>query len=289
MRYYEKCLKATVLIDSITAGNLKHEWGFSLYLEYKDKTFLLDTGASKKFLQNAQMLEIDIQKVDAGILTHAHYDHANGLKYFFEKNQKAQFFISQNASENCYSSRFFTPRYIGIKKGTLEQFKNRFSFVKNPTEIFPGVTIIPHFVKNKSHKTAKQIIKNPSKLPKGTALILQGEYFWQKDQFLHEQSLVIKTSQGLVIFSSCSHIGIVEICNIIQKHFKGEHIFAFVGGLHLFRKNDEQIKKLCKQIANLPVEYFYAGHCTGENAFNLLKEELGERLFKLFPGEIMLF
>ena len=89
MRYYQKSLKATVLIDSVAAGNLKNEWGLSLFLEYNDKTLLLDTGCSQKFLQNAQILALDMEKVDAGILSHAHYDHADGLKYFFAANKKA--------------------------------------------------------------------------------------------------------------------------------------------------------------------------------------------------------
>lgn len=289
MRYYQKSLKATVLIDSVAAGNLKNEWGLSLFLEYNDKTLLLDTGCSQKFLQNAQILALDMGKVDAGILSHAHYDHADGLKYFFAANKNAPFYLSQNCGENCYSSRRFRQRYIGIKKGTLQQFAGRLRFVTAPKEIFPGVTIIPHAPQTENKKTEKYFVKSPGKMPKGTPLILQGKNCWAKDDFSHEQSLVIKTGQGLVIFSSCSHAGILQIVNRVQAHFGGEHIFAFAGGLHLFRKNAAQIEKIAKQIAALPIDYFYTGHCTGDAAFNQLKKELGPRLFKLYPGEIMLF
>lgn len=36
---------------------------------------------------------------------------------------------------------------------------------------------------------------------------------WKPDNFCHEQSLVLDTDSGLVIFNSCSHGGVVNIIN----------------------------------------------------------------------------
>lgn len=43
-------MKLTVLIDNITKDEkLLSEWGLSVYIEYKDRKILLDTGASDAF------------------------------------------------------------------------------------------------------------------------------------------------------------------------------------------------------------------------------------------------
>ncbi|MDO4867332.1 MAG: hypothetical protein Q4C10_12350 [Clostridia bacterium] len=44
----------------------------------------MDTGASHLFAQNAECLGIDLNSVDTGVLSHAHYDHADGMTYFME-------------------------------------------------------------------------------------------------------------------------------------------------------------------------------------------------------------
>ena len=118
-------MKATVLADNIADGELLGEWGLCIYIEYNGRKILLDTGASDRFVINAQTLHVDIEDVEYGILSHAHYDHADGMEYFFEKNKKACFFLRKGCGENCYKKRLLKTRYIGIKKGTLEAYKDR--------------------------------------------------------------------------------------------------------------------------------------------------------------------
>ena len=86
-------MKITILIDNLTKGTLTAEWGLSLYIEYQDFHILLDTGASDRFARNAAHLGIDLGSVDFGVLSHAHYDHANGMCTFFEQNPKAPFYL----------------------------------------------------------------------------------------------------------------------------------------------------------------------------------------------------
>ena len=65
------------------AGALEPEHGLSLYIEYRGKRLLLDGGASGRFADNAQKLGVDLADVDLGVLSHGHYDHADGLRRFF--------------------------------------------------------------------------------------------------------------------------------------------------------------------------------------------------------------
>ena len=83
-------MKATVLVDNISCNELAGEWGLSIYIEYGDKKILLDTGASELFLENAEKMGVSIKEVDYAVLSHAHYDHSNGMKAFFENNVTIQ-------------------------------------------------------------------------------------------------------------------------------------------------------------------------------------------------------
>lgn len=71
-----------VLIDNISKDELLCEWGLSVYIEYRDKKILLDGGTSGAFARNAKRMGIDLNAVDFGVLSHAHYDHADGLSAF---------------------------------------------------------------------------------------------------------------------------------------------------------------------------------------------------------------
>ena len=65
-------LKITSLMDNKALKGLKSEHGLSLLVEFGGKTYLLDTGASNAFASNAKMLGVDLFKVDAAVLSHAH-------------------------------------------------------------------------------------------------------------------------------------------------------------------------------------------------------------------------
>ena len=77
-------MKIKVLMDNISSGELAGEWGLSILIEYEGKKILLDTGASGAFAENAEKMGIDLAEVDFAVLSHAHYDHADGMKTFFD-------------------------------------------------------------------------------------------------------------------------------------------------------------------------------------------------------------
>ena len=123
-------LKATVLIDNIASEGLLNEWGLSFFIEYRGKKYLLDTGASGKFADNAASLGINLSEADFGILSHAHYDHSDGMARFFEENKKAKFYIREGAAEDCYGSKFIFFKYICVFCNNIVNFFNfsRFFF-----------------------------------------------------------------------------------------------------------------------------------------------------------------
>ena len=73
-------LKISVLTDNLARALFLSEWGLSILIEADGKTILLDTGSSGLFAENAELLGIDLSAVDFGVLSHAHYDHADGME-----------------------------------------------------------------------------------------------------------------------------------------------------------------------------------------------------------------
>ena len=114
-------LEMTVLIDNVAAEPLAGEWGLSILITADERRILLDTGAGSLFAQNAELLGIDLDSVDTGVLSHAHYDHADGLETFFSRNRRASFLVREGACENCFGIKDGELHYIGIQSGSLKR------------------------------------------------------------------------------------------------------------------------------------------------------------------------
>ncbi len=267
--------KATVIVDNNASGELKGEWGLSVFIEYGEKKILLDVGASNLFLKNAEKLGLDIKAVDCAVLSHAHYDHSNGMEAFFKENKKAKFFLQKESAENCYAKRLCFKKYIGLPKHILSNYKDRIELVSGDREILDGVHLVPH-------KTAglEEYGKREKMLRKENGKLVP-------DDFSHEQSLVLETKKGLVIFNSCSHGGAANIITEVKKTFPEKKVYGIIGGFHLYNKTQAEVLALAKAIKETGIEFVCTGHCTKNRAYNILKKELGDSLCQLHVGMVM--
>lgn len=107
-----KKTKLTVIVDNIPQGDIKGEWGLSILVEYEDKKILVDAGASGLFAENMKKLGFCIGDVDYATLSHAHYDHANGMVWktgkqnsISEKEQKKIVMPRNSLSESILGFR----------------------------------------------------------------------------------------------------------------------------------------------------------------------------------------
>lgn len=269
---------AKVLIDNITKNDLVSEWGLSFYIEYEGHKILLDTGASGEFANNAKTLGINLSEIEFGVLSHAHYDHADGMPTFFAENKDAKFYLRKGAGENCYGKKnFFRYKYNGIKPGTLDTYADRIEYAEGDYCVVDGVYLIPH-------KTV-----GLERIAKRVQLFVKDNGKMFPDDFAHEQSLVFETPKGLVIFNSCSHGGPDNIITEITATFPEKEICAYIGGLHLYKSSEEEVRALAKRIKDTGIEKVITGHCTGDEGFRILKEELGDIVEQMYTGMEMNF
>ncbi len=269
--------KLTVIVDNTPNGDIKGEWGLSILVEYGDKKILCDVGASDLFAENMKKLGFSVEDVDYATLSHAHYDHANGMPRFFKENSKAKFYVRETTSDNCYAKKFIFRKYIGIPKNVLNDYQDRIEIVKGDYKLFDGAYLIPH-------KTVG--LEN---IGKKEMMFKKTENGFVPDDFSHEQSLVLDTDKGLVIINCCSHGGAANIINEVKETFPDKHIYAIIGGFHLFNKSEDEVRKVAKEINNTGIDFVCTGHCTKEKAYSIMKEELKDKLHALRVGLVMKF
>ena len=279
-------MRATVLVDNIKGCGLKGEWGLCVYIEYEDKVVLLDTGASDLFVRNAKKLGLDLEKVDFAVLSHAHFDHADGMRPFFEINKKAPFYLQKGTEENCYEKIWLYRKYIGIPRGILREAGERIRFTEGKFQICPGVWLLPHTtpgleaVGRRNHMYLRSSENGGEEIDRGGRK-------WRPDDFSHEQSLVFDAEDGLVIFNSCSHGGADNIINEVKAAFPGEKIKAIIGGFHLYTRKADEVRELACSIKATGIQQVYTGHCTGDRAYAVLSDELGDMIHQLSCGLVI--
>ncbi len=261
-------LKATILIDNIAAAPLVSEWGLAIYIEHNGHKLLLDSGSTGAFVHNAESLGIDLAAVECAVLSHAHYDHSNGFPSFFEVNTSAPLYLRNSAAENCHSGEGAERHYIGLQQGFLTEYADRVRFVDGLFQLWEGAYLVPHYSDLSELGGAAHLYTFDG-----------GEY--KPDSLSHEQSLVFETENGLVVFNSCCHGGggfiVAEAVQAL-----GQTVCALVGGLHLFRSEDDAVKAAAERLR--PVQRIYTGHCTGDRGFEILRDTLGEKATQLYTG-----
>lgn len=278
-------MKVTVLMENtaLEGCGLMPEHGLSLYIEYRGKKLLLDAGSSGKFADNARALGVDLSAVEAAALSHGHYDHADGLRRFFACNGRAPVYVRPGAFGPYFVLDPDSPRFIGVHRDIPEQFRSRFVQVKERLELAEGVWLVP------------VTVHDPDFSGRATNLVYKrGEDDFVPDDYRHEQTLVLEGERGLVLCSSCSHSGIVNIVRGVREQLPGRKLFAVVGGFHMHSKggsgmncSPEFVRRTAQELKHLGVEEIYTGHCTGAPALAVLQECFGPGCLALSTGQTL--
>ena len=94
---------------------------------------------------------------------------------------------------------------------------------------------------------------------------------------------------GLVVFSACSHAGIVNVCTEVRRLFPEVPIHAVMGGLHLGGVREHLIPETVEAPGPFDIRHIITGHCTGWRALHALAQAYGERVSQSAVGTSYLF
>jgi 7,8-dihydropterin-6-yl-methyl-4-(beta-D-ribofuranosyl)aminobenzene 5'-phosphate synthase len=96
---------------------------------------------------------------------------------------------------------------------------------------------------------------------------------WEPDIWIwDDQAVVVNVrGKGMVVMSSCSHSGAINVIRHAKAITGVERLHAFVGGFHLTGGSfDAIIPRTVEELKALAPDYIVPGHCTGWRATSLL-------------------
>ncbi|HSN56111.1 MAG TPA: MBL fold metallo-hydrolase, partial [Candidatus Sulfomarinibacteraceae bacterium] len=105
---------------------------------------------------------------------------------------------------------------------------------------------------------------------------------------IKEQALILRTGEGLVVITGCSHPGIVEIVEK-TKQILDEPIHLVLGGFHLLRHADDQTAAIIEHLEQLGVAKCGATHCTGDPQISAFKKAYGDDFVEMGAGRVVTF
>ena len=253
--------------------------GLSFYVETKKHKLLLDLGPSEDTLKNAAALGIKLSDVDTVILSHGHYDHSGGIIPFTKINNKAAIYMQAAATDAYFADDGIDAperyRYIGIDPDIDKLPQVR--FISGDTVIDEELELFT--IQKRSHElpfTNKRLL-----IRKGNEYI--------RDDFRHEHYLVIRQDGKSVLLSGCAHNGILSILDAYMEKY-GKVPDAVISGFHLMKKTpyrEEEIREIediARELNKYPTKFFTC-HCTGTDAFDIMKTIMGEKLSYVHSGE----
>ncbi len=263
-------LTATILVDNNTLIDryFLAEPALSILLEAGPVKILFDTGYSDVFLRNADRMGKSLLDLDFVALSHGHIDHTGGLIHLAQRLIEAQ--IGGRSPHRpdlighplCFCPRPRPPLAdIGIPFSAASA---RLHFnVRTSTEpvwitdeiVFLG-EIPRRFRFENQPPDSRAII-----LPEGTRA---------PDSFLDDSALSYHSTEGLVLFTGCSHAG---ICNCIEyaREVCGEDRIAdIIGGLHLLAPRAKRLRETLRYLKSVAPAALHACHCTSFAAKKVL-------------------
>ena len=147
--------KLTTLIENHMdkEENYVCEHGLSILIESVNQKppvrLLMDTGQSGIFYDNAVKMGISLKDLSALLISHAHYDHAGGVKRLVEEEKIEKMYVGKDFFQGkYYEKKDGTMKNIGITFSREELEKKGISVceVKEDMQmILPGVTLYRNF------------------------------------------------------------------------------------------------------------------------------------------------
>jgi 7,8-dihydropterin-6-yl-methyl-4-(beta-D-ribofuranosyl)aminobenzene 5'-phosphate synthase len=290
---------------------LQSEWGLALHLESRrgqeSKQYLLDFGSMPTTYQNnLALLDIDVSKIDALIISHGHDDHVGGLMGFLEAQrslmQKDLRLYTGGEDDFCprFNRRSFRNSGFPLDRRKLREMNVEPVLSEAPiiieghaftTGAVPR-TSIEHVLPNTLVKFGIQdglgCDTNAYTNHHFTAEELSG--VGVPDQHWHEHATCFRIGdRGLVVISSCGHAGIINTLRRAQEVSGTEKIYALAGGFHLAPAPEDYLRQVMADLKKFNLEHVLPMHCSGTNFIDLAKQEMPGKLVLCTTGSSFQF
>ncbi|MCP4590583.1 MAG: MBL fold metallo-hydrolase [bacterium] len=269
-------LRIVVLAEN-TAGarGVLAEHGLALWMEVNGLNLLFDTGQGMVLRHNAEVLGVDLARADAIVLSHGHYDHADGLPEVLDLCPRATVYVHPRAFEAKFGRRKDgVVRSVGSMVSSLEDLRARVSHVvttEEPTRLAEGVQLTGEIPRRHAFEESD-------------APFYLDEACTREDHLLDDQAMFVETAAGLVVLTGCAHSGLVNTLHYISQLTGGRQVYAVLGGFHLHGADEERITQTTAALHRHDVQRVYPAHCTGMRAIAGMMQVFGERCIPASAG-----
>ena len=279
-------------------GKMMHtlaaEWGLSLHLvslvDSKRAEYLLDFGWTPEVInRNIDLLDIDPAKLNGLVLSHGHLDHYGGLEGFLQQHRLA---MRDDLSlyvggEDAFAARWVedeTTNSASDSPGTAFWGElSREALLAH--KIVPVCCETPHVLdgsftsgyieRNSFEKiTSNTLTRSPDHF---TEAERQGKLITDNHPEEHATCYIVR-GRGLVVISSCAHIGIVNTVNAALAISGVDKLHAVVGGFHLAASKQDYINHTVDALADLDPDVVLPMHCTGRAFIETMRHRMPDKL-----------
>lgn len=258
-------------------------------------TVLFDAGGDPELWKaNAEALNIDLESIEAAVLSHYHWDHSGGLAGALELASQAR------------AASHRSPVLIDLHKTKIIQRGKELpdGSVKVHQPDNPQSSKLAKLGSLELHDEEHTICDNffyvSGHIPRRTAyekgipgsLTMVGGRWIKDEEIAEERYLACKVKdRGLVVLSACSHAGISNVCHDAKRRSgDATNVFGVIGGFHLAgKKVEDRIDCTVDDLKAIDPAVLLAGHCTGWRAKAQLAVTFKDRFQPLSVGSTYAF
>jgi len=266
------------------------EHGYSLLLtvqrEGHSESVLYDAGLGRKTVQhNMDVLEVRANDLRAVILSHGHADHHGGLEGIIQRIGRPRMPLILHPDVWRERRVVFPtgneihmppPSHVDLDREGVAIIEER-----GPSLLLDGTVLVTGQV--------ERVTDFEKGFPPQQA---RTDHGWEPDTWVWDDQAVVchVKDKGLVVLSSCSHAGAINVLRHAQRLTGVDKIHAFVGGLHLSGGLFEPIiPRTLAELAALGPAVVVPGHCTGWKATHELARQLPQAYVQTSVGTRLRF
>ncbi len=256
----------------------------------KTKTVLFDSGPEDyAFQRNVTRLAVDLGAVEGIVLSHGHWDHSGAmllaLGMIRSRNGGAK--VPFYAHPGMFVTRGVRQPNGAVRR--MDDVPSAIELADFGAEMV--VTAEPQALLGGLFYLSGEIPRNSGFERGYPGQVKRTASGWEPDELLmDERWLAVNVAgKGLVVFSACSHAGIVNVCRHARVTFPDVPIYAIMGGLHLSGPNEAIIPQTVEGLKEFGIKTIAAGHCTGWRAMTALANAFGDALTPTAVGKQFTF
>ena len=243
--------------NTVNKAGLLGEHGLAMWIDTGGCRVLFDTGQGMALQPNARALQVPLERADAVVLSHGHYDHTGGLAQALGRAHMAKVY----AHPDVFRPRFGRgpagrPRQIGMgeaDRAAVRSSGTELIETTQPTEVVPGL-----FATGPVPRTeANERTSGPFFLDSGCR---------RPDPLMDDQAVFLDAADGLIVLLGCAHAGVVNTLSYVRQLTNGKSIQAVIGGMHLRGASKLRIEATLEAIQQMGVAQLRPAHCTGMRA-----------------------